>query len=138
MPTLLGLAGVPAPRALPGRDLRATLEGRADPRLPPPVLFSEERFAVVDKLSVRAGNLKLIFNNDGPALWRAGAHLELYDLSRDPAGEGEPGRDAPHRGGVPGAAARRVPERAAVQWRGRERRPVRPGEGAAPALGYAQ
>jgi len=85
MPTLLGLAGVPAPRALPGRDLRATLEGRADPRLPPPVLFSEERFAVVDKLSVRAGNLKLIFNNDGPALWRAGAHLELYDLSRDPA-----------------------------------------------------
>jgi arylsulfatase A-like enzyme len=85
MPTVLGMAGVPAPRALPGRDLRATLEGRADPRLPPPVLFSEERFAVVDKLSVRAGDLKLIFNNDGPALWRAGAHLELYDLARDPA-----------------------------------------------------
>jgi arylsulfatase A-like enzyme len=85
MPTLLGLAGVPAPRGLPGRDLRATLEGRADPRLPPPVVFSEERFAVVDKLSVRAGDLKLIFNNDGPALWRAGSHLELYDLARDPA-----------------------------------------------------
>ena len=84
MPTLLGLAGVPAPTALPGRDLRATLEGRADTRLPAPVLFSEERFAVVDKLSVRAGDLKLIFNNDGPALWRAGSHLELYDLARDP------------------------------------------------------
>jgi choline-sulfatase len=85
MPTLLGLAGLPIPRGLPGRDLRATLEARADPRLPPPVLFSEERFAVVDKLAVRAGDLKLIFNNDGPALWRAGSHLELYDLARDPA-----------------------------------------------------
>ena len=39
---------------------------------------------MVDKLSVRAGDLKLIFNNDGPALWRAGSHLELYDLARDP------------------------------------------------------
>jgi arylsulfatase A-like enzyme len=84
MPTLLGLAGLPAPPALPGRDLGPMLDGRTDPRLPPPVLFAEERFAVVDKLAVRAGDLKLIFNNDGPALWRAGSHLELYDLARDP------------------------------------------------------
>jgi arylsulfatase A-like enzyme len=84
MPTLLGLAGMPAPPALPGRDLGPMLDGRTDARLPLPVLFAEERFAVVDKLAVRAGDLKLIFNNDGPALWRAGSHLELYDLARDP------------------------------------------------------
>lgn len=84
-PTLLGLAGVAVPPTLPGRDLTTALAGRSDPRLAPPVLFSEERFAVVDKLSARAGDLKLIFNNDGPALWRAGSHLELYDLARDPA-----------------------------------------------------
>jgi hypothetical protein len=68
---------------LPGRDLTAHLAGEP-PREPAPLLFSEERFAVVDKLGVRAGDLKLIFNNDGPALWRAGSHLELYDLARDP------------------------------------------------------
>jgi arylsulfatase A-like enzyme len=85
MPTMLGLAGVAVPPTLPGRDLGALFAGRPDPRLAPPVLFSEERFAVVDKLSARAGNLKLIFNNDGPALWRAGSHLELYDLARDSA-----------------------------------------------------
>jgi arylsulfatase A-like enzyme len=82
MPTILGLAGLPA-GPLPGRDLTAHLAGEP-PRDPAPILFSEERFAVVDKLSVRAGDLKLIFNNDGPALWRAGSHLELYDLARDP------------------------------------------------------
>jgi len=82
MPTLLSLAGLP-PGALPGRDLTLTLTGQPPPELPP-LLFSEERFGVVDKLSIRAGDLKLIFNNDGPALWRAGSHLELYDLARDP------------------------------------------------------
>jgi len=84
MPTILGLAGLPVPRSLPGRDLTARFTGPTGPEVPAPVLFSEERFAVVDKLSVRAGDLKLIFNNDGPALWRAGSHLELYDLARDP------------------------------------------------------
>jgi len=84
MPTLLALAGLPAPGMLPGRDLRGWLEGGPAPEAAPPVLFSEERFAVVDKAAARAGGLKLIFNNDGPALWRAGAHLELYDLARDP------------------------------------------------------
>jgi hypothetical protein len=29
--------------------------------------------------------MKLILNNDGRELWRAGAHVELYDLDRDPA-----------------------------------------------------
>jgi len=84
MPTLLALAGLPAPGTLPGRDLRGWLEPGPAPEAAPPVLFSEERFAVVDKAAARAGGLKLIFNNDGPALWRAGAHLELYDLARDP------------------------------------------------------
>jgi arylsulfatase A-like enzyme len=82
MPTILSLSGLPA-GPLPGRDLTAHLAGEP-PREPAPLLFSEERFAVVDKLGVRAGDLKLIFNNDGPALWRAGSHLELYDLARDP------------------------------------------------------
>ena len=84
MPTVLGLAGLPPPRALPGRDLRVRLTGSPAPETPAPVLFSEERFAVVDKVAARAGDLKLIFNNDGPALWRAKAHLELYDLASDP------------------------------------------------------
>jgi arylsulfatase A-like enzyme len=84
MPTILGLAGLPPPRALPGRDLSVAWIGSSGPETPAPVLFSEERFAVVDKVAARAGDLKLIFNNDGPALWRAKSHLELYDLARDP------------------------------------------------------
>jgi arylsulfatase A-like enzyme len=84
LPTLLGLAGLPAPAGLPGRDLTARLiEGRGNDA--PPLLFSEERFGVVDKFAARAGALKLILNNDGPELWRAGAHLELYDLGQDGA-----------------------------------------------------
>jgi len=83
MPTLLALTGLPAP-GLPGRDFSARLSGPAGTEGAAPLLFSEERFAVVDKAAVRAGDLKLIFNNDGPALWRAGSHLELYDLARDP------------------------------------------------------
>jgi arylsulfatase A-like enzyme len=84
MPTILALTGRPAPRPLPGRDLSARLAGAQGPVSAAPVLLSEERFAVVDKLAARAGDLKLIFNNDGPALWRAGSHVELYDLARDP------------------------------------------------------
>jgi arylsulfatase A-like enzyme len=84
MPTLLALTGVPGPPALPGRDLSARLASVPAAASPAPVLFSEERFAVVDKVAARAGDLKLIFNNDGPALWRAKSHLELYDLARDP------------------------------------------------------
>jgi arylsulfatase A-like enzyme len=84
MPTILALAGLPVPRGLPGRDLAARLNASPGADAPAPVLFSEERFAVVDKVAARAGEMKLIFNNDGPALWRAGSHLELYDLARDP------------------------------------------------------
>jgi arylsulfatase A-like enzyme len=84
LPTLLGLAGVEPPASLPGRDLSRWWQGRAEAPAPP-VVFSEERFAVVDKFAARAGPLKLIFNNDGPALWRKGAHVELYDLEADPA-----------------------------------------------------
>ena len=84
MPTVLGLAGVATPPALTGRDLSDRLAGAAGPAVTAPVLFSEERFAVVDKMAARSGDLKLIFNNDGPALWRAKSHLELYDLARDP------------------------------------------------------
>jgi arylsulfatase A-like enzyme len=84
MPTLLGLAGLPAPAGLPGRDLTARLLGPGGGE-PPPLLFSEERFGVVDKFAARAGPMKLILNNDGPELWRAGTHLELYDLAKDGA-----------------------------------------------------
>ena len=84
MPTILALTGLPVPSGLTGRDLGARLARPQTPGDAPPVLFSEERFAVVDKVAARAGDLKLIFNNDGPALWRAGSHLELYDLARDP------------------------------------------------------
>src|SRR5204862_7832765 len=84
LPTILALTGLPAPRPLPGRDLSARLTRPQGPVSAAPVLFSEERFAVVDKVAARAGGLKLIFNNDGPALWRAKAHLEPYDLARDP------------------------------------------------------
>jgi arylsulfatase A-like enzyme len=84
MPTLLGLAGVAIPPTLTGRDLSDRVAGAAGPAATAPILFSEERFAVVDKVAARSGDLKLIFNNDGPALWRAKSHLELYDLARDP------------------------------------------------------
>jgi arylsulfatase A-like enzyme len=47
-------------------------------------LFSEQRFDATDKYSVRADRWKLVFNHDESSLWRAGAHVELYDLDRDP------------------------------------------------------
>jgi arylsulfatase A-like enzyme len=84
VPTLLRFAGVARPDGLPGRDLAPLWLGTGPEQALPPLLFSEERFAVVDKYAARAGALKLILNNDGPELWRAGAHLELYDLVRDP------------------------------------------------------
>jgi choline-sulfatase len=82
-PTLLGLAGVEPPPDMPGRDLSGSwLAG--DDALPPGLLFSEQRFTVVDKAAVRAGRLKLIVNRDAPVHWRADARVELYDLARDP------------------------------------------------------
>jgi arylsulfatase A-like enzyme len=84
LPSLLGLAGLSVPGGLPGRDLSEGWRNPSPTAPPSPLLFSEERFAVTDKYSVRADRWKLIFNNDGPALWRAGAHIELYDLDRDP------------------------------------------------------
>jgi arylsulfatase A-like enzyme len=83
-PTLMGFAGLPGPAGLAGRDLSARWTAPGLAELAAPLLFSEERFEVTDKYSVRADRWKLIFNNDGPALWRAGAHIELYDLDRDP------------------------------------------------------
>jgi arylsulfatase A-like enzyme len=84
VPTLLRFAGVRRPEDLSGRDLAERWLGAAPPEPFPPLIFSEERFAVVDKYAVRAGPLKLILNNDGPELWRAGTHEEVYDLARDP------------------------------------------------------
>lgn len=84
LPTLLGLLDVEAPPDLPGRDLSGLwLEGTT-PARPPPLLFAEERFTITDKVAVRSGDLKLILNNDGRDLWRAGTHVELYDLADDP------------------------------------------------------
>jgi arylsulfatase A-like enzyme len=84
LPTLLRFAGLKRPEGLPGRDLAETWWGVAAAEEPAPLLFSEERFAVVDKYAARAGAAKLILNNDGPELWRAKSHVELYDLGRDP------------------------------------------------------
>jgi arylsulfatase A-like enzyme len=84
LPTLLGLAGLPAPAGLPGRDWTARPLGPGGGEIAP-LLFSEERFGVVDKFAARAGPMKLILNNDGPELWRAGSHVELYDLAIDGA-----------------------------------------------------
>jgi arylsulfatase A-like enzyme len=84
VPTLLRFAGVKRPEGLPGHDLAALWTGEGPGPAIPPLLFSEERFAVVDKYAARAGPMKLILNNDGRELWRAGAHVELYDLDRDP------------------------------------------------------
>jgi arylsulfatase A-like enzyme len=84
MPTLLRLAGLPPARGLPGRDLADRWLGRDARPLEPPLLFAEERFTVISKAAVRAGDAKLILNSDGEALWRAGTQLELYDLERDP------------------------------------------------------
>jgi arylsulfatase A-like enzyme len=84
LPSLLALAGLEVPPDLPGRDLSASWLGDASSTRPAPLLFAEERFTVTDKLAVRNGPLKLILNNDGPELWRAGTHVELYDLAADP------------------------------------------------------
>jgi arylsulfatase A-like enzyme len=78
LPTVLQAAGVPAAARLSGTDLF----GRPSPV--PGYGWCTERFGVVEKYAVRADRLKLVFNNDGPALWRKGAHVELYDLARDP------------------------------------------------------
>jgi arylsulfatase A-like enzyme len=85
LPSLLGLLGIAPPPDLPGRDLSARWRERGGSGRPPPLLFAEERFTVTDKHAVRSGPLKLILNNDGPELWRAGTHVELYDLAQDPA-----------------------------------------------------
>lgn len=85
MPTLLALADVPGPTGLEGRDLSAFWLGEARPEEIPPLLISEARFELWDKLSVRSGSLTLIRNYDNPVTWRAGVDLELYDLSSDPA-----------------------------------------------------
>jgi arylsulfatase A-like enzyme len=83
-PTLLGLAGLQPPPGLPGRDLSDHwLHGTDAPA--PPLLFSQQRFTVVNKAAVRAGSLKLIVNRDAKLYWRTDAELELYDLARDPA-----------------------------------------------------
>jgi arylsulfatase A-like enzyme len=82
-PTLLSLADVGSPADLPGRDLSGSWL-RGDDAAPPPLLFSQQRFTVVDKAAVRAGSLKLIVNRDEPLHWRADARVELYDLARDP------------------------------------------------------
>jgi arylsulfatase A-like enzyme len=84
LPSLLGLAGLAIPPDLPGRDLSGRWLGLDADARPSPLLFSEQRFTVTDKLAVRSGGLKLILNNDGPELWRAGTHVELYALSLDP------------------------------------------------------
>jgi arylsulfatase A-like enzyme len=85
LPTLLGLMGIRSSIALPGRDLSAWWLGRAQAPRTLPLLFAEERFTVTNKDAVRLGSLKLIVNNDGRRLWRAGTYLELYDLAHDPS-----------------------------------------------------
>lgn len=84
LPTLLGLAGLPIPSGLHGRDFSAGWQG-VSPRPPASILlYSEQRFDTTDKYSVRADRWKLVFNHDEALLWRAGARIELYDLNRDP------------------------------------------------------
>jgi arylsulfatase A-like enzyme len=85
LPTLLGLAGLEVPGPIHGRDLSARWREPSPTHSASPLLFSEQRFDVTDKYSVRADRWKLIFNRDEKSLWRAGAHVELYDLDRDPA-----------------------------------------------------
>jgi arylsulfatase A-like enzyme len=80
LPTILGYLDIDWTDALPGRDLSSTLEG-GEPSKMPEVVFSEERFGVVEKYSARTRSMKLILNNDGAA---PGSRFELYDLASDP------------------------------------------------------
>jgi arylsulfatase A-like enzyme len=82
MPTLLALVGAPPVAGVQGRDLSARWLGGS--ALEMPELYSEVEFGGVDKLSLRAGMLKLILNRDRTRFWRAGSRLELYDLASDP------------------------------------------------------
>jgi uncharacterized sulfatase len=82
-PTLLALAGLPAPDSWPGRDLVAALEGKVEVR----EAFAEwsdeesERFGRLAFRAVRTPAHKLID-------WKDPARSdELYDLAADP-GEG--------------------------------------------------
>jgi arylsulfatase A-like enzyme len=84
-PTLAGLVGARVPPEAEGRDLSAAWLGRADFDRAPRESCAELAFGQSDKLALRVGAHKLVVNDDPPRQWRAGAHLELYDLARDPA-----------------------------------------------------
>jgi arylsulfatase A-like enzyme len=80
-PTLLSLAGVPAPASWPGRDLTAALAGKVEIG----EAFSEwsdeksDKFGALAFRSIRTPKSKLI-------VWKDPARKdELYDLSQDPA-----------------------------------------------------
>lgn len=80
-PTLLALAGVPAPDSWPGRDLVAALDGKVEVR----EAFAEwsdeksQKFGGLAFRAVRTPTHKLV-------LWKDPARGdELYDLSADPA-----------------------------------------------------
>ncbi len=93
LPTLLSLAGLPAPEVQEGRDLSALWLGRGVPD--EPELVSETRFGKAEKASLRVGPLKLIVNDDTRVYGDLGGPVELYDLEADPAekhdiSEGDP------------------------------------------------
>ena len=71
-PTILALAGVPAPRAMTGRDLSPLFDGRR----PRPRKLAYGGYA--NSLYARTDRWKLISDNRGTG-------KRLYDLGRDPA-----------------------------------------------------
>ncbi|MFL6195019.1 MAG: sulfatase [Thermoanaerobaculia bacterium] len=80
-PTLLSLAGVPAPESWPGRDLAAALAGKVEVREAVSEWSDEESEAFGDQAfrAVRTPTHKLI-------VWKDPARgEELYDLAADPA-----------------------------------------------------
>jgi arylsulfatase A-like enzyme len=90
-PTLLGLAGVPAPDGFAGgalspdyraADLTPYVAGRHRAPLPPLVAFSSNRWLRADQHAVRTATAKLI-RHDKPPPSRP-APVELFDLTADP------------------------------------------------------
>jgi arylsulfatase A-like enzyme len=91
-PTLLELAGVPAPLPLHGRSLGELVEGRGPPWRSAFLyeFFREPSFEVPTQLALRAPDAKLIVYPGHPE-W-----TELFDLASDPGEQRNLARDPKH------------------------------------------
>ena len=123
-PTMLGLAGLPVPAWMDGRDLSEPLR-RGEPPPDEVLATGAYRLRGFERYMVRSAALKLIYDA------RSGAR-ELYDLRADP--HERVNLLAPGRGEPPPGYARLARELGVLRERHAALRPRRPGEPLAPAV----